>query len=160
MKENMIDVLVYLFENYIDTEESTKPDKDTLEIELERVGFHQLEVNKAFDWLDSMVIATENSSVDKVQNDHRALRIYNDEECKHLDVASRGYLMFLEQVNVLDAETREIVIERVMALDTDDIELEQLKWIVLMVLFYQPGREVAYAWMEDLVFEDLEAVIH
>ena len=159
MKENMIDVLVYLFENYIDTEESTKPDKDTLELELERVGFHQLEVNKAFDWLESMAIASENSSVDNSRSD-RALRIYNDEECKHLDVAARGYLMFLEQVNVLDAETREIVIERVMALDTGEIELDQLKWIVLMVLFYQPGREVAYAWMEDLVFEDLEAVIH
>jgi Smg protein len=29
-----------------------------------------------------------------------------------------------------------------------------------MVLFYQPGREVAFAWMEDLVFEDMEAVVH
>ena len=37
MKENIIDVLLYLFENYIDTEESSqKPDKDALELELER----------------------------------------------------------------------------------------------------------------------------
>ncbi len=47
-----------------------------------------------------------------------------------------------------------------LALDSEEIDLEQLKWVVLMVLFYQPGREVAYAWMEDLVFEDMEAVIH
>jgi len=32
--------------------------------------------------------------------------------------------------------------------------------VVLMVLFYQPGREEAYAWMEDLGFEDREAVVH
>ncbi|MDH5591429.1 MAG: DUF494 domain-containing protein, partial [Gammaproteobacteria bacterium] len=70
------------------------------------------------------------------------------------------YLLFLEQVGVLDADTREIVIERVMALDADEIDLEQMKWVVLMVLFYQPGHEIAYAWMEDLVFEDMEAVIH
>ena len=68
--------------------------------------------------------------------------------------------MFLEQVGVLDQMTREVVIERVLALETDEIDLDQLKWVVLMVLFYQPGREVAYAWMEDLVFEDMEAVIH
>ncbi len=47
-----------------------------------------------------------------------------------------------------------------MALDAEEIDLDQLKWVVLMVLFYQPGREVAFAWMEDLVFEDIEAVVH
>jgi len=159
MKENVIDVLLYLFENYIDTEETNKPDKDTLELELERVGFQQLEVNKAFDWLESMTIAAEETS-GKSRLTQTALRIYSEQEFERLDVAARGYLLFLEQVEVLDADTREIVIERVMALDADEIDLDQLKWIVLMVLFYQPGREVAYAWMEDLVFEDLEAVVH
>jgi Smg protein len=157
MKENVIDVLLYLFENYIDTEETTKPDKDTLELELERVGFQQLEVNKAFDWLESMTVATQ---FDPSRQSLHSLRIYSEQELERLDVAARGYLLFLDQVEVLDVETREIVIERVMALETDEIDLDQLKWIVLMVLFYQPGREVAYAWMEDLVFEDLEAVIH
>jgi len=157
MKENVIDVLLYLFENYIDTEETNKPDKDTLELELERVGFQQLEVNKAFDWLESMTVATE---LDSSRSHKQALRIYSAPELERLDVTARGYLLFLEQVEVLDADTREIVIERVMALEADEIDLDQLKWVVLMVLFYQPGREVAYAWMEDLVFEDLEAVIH
>jgi Smg protein len=88
------------------------------------------------------------------------MRFYTEQELLRLDVQCRGYLLFLEQVGVLDGETREVVIERVMALDTDEIDLDQMKWVVLMVLFYQPGREAAYAWMEDLVFEDLEAVIH
>jgi hypothetical protein len=39
----------------------------------------------------------------------------------------------------------------------DDIDLHQLKWIILMVLFNQPGREEAYAWLEDLVFDDVPA---
>jgi len=157
MKENVIDVLLYLFENYIDTDDINKPDKDTIEIELERVGFQQLEVNKAFDWLESMTVVSGDRS--DAQSD-LVLRFYSKQEIERLDVTCRGYLLFLEQVGVLDADTREVVIERVMALDTDEIDLEQMKWVVLMVLFYQPGREVAYAWMEDLVFEDLEAVVH
>jgi Smg protein len=88
------------------------------------------------------------------------MRLFNDVESEKLDVECRGYLLFLEQVGVLDQQTREVVVERVLALEEDEIDLEQLKWVVLMVLFYQPGREVAYAWMEDLVFEDMEAVIH
>lgn len=159
MKENVIDVLLYLFENYIDTDDTNKPDKDTLETELERVGFQQLEVNKAFDWLESMTVVSEDN-LDKNQRSDLILRLYSEQEMERLDMTCRGYLLFLEQVGVLDPDTREVVIERVMALETDEIDLEQMKWVVLMVLFYQPGREVAYAWMEDLVFEDMEAVIH
>jgi Smg protein len=156
MKENVFDVLLYVFENYIDTEDTNKPDKDTLENELERAGFTELEVNKALDWLENMTVIAD----DAVSQVDTSMRFFSEAELARLDVKCRGYLLFLEQVGVLDNDTREIVIERVMALDTEEIELEQLKWVVLMVLFYQPGREVAYAWMEDLVFDDLEAVIH
>lgn len=158
MKENVLDVLLYLFENYIDTDDANKPDKDALELELEKVGFLQLEIHKAFDWLESMTVIAEDSI--SSSNQKSAVRIFNDIEKERLDVHCRGYLLFLEQVGVLDAETREIVVERVLALEEDEIDLDQMKWVVLMVLFYQPGREVAYAWMEDLVFEDMEAVIH
>jgi Smg protein len=155
MKENVIDVLLYLFENYIDTEDSDKPDNDALELELEQVGFQELEIHKALDWLENMTVVA-----DMPLKRHATMRIFSEVEKERLDVECRGYLLFLEQVGVLDVETREVVIERVMALDTEEIDLDQLKWVILMVLFYQPGREVAFAWMEDLVFEDLEAVVH
>ena len=160
MKENVIDVLLYLFENYIDNDDAGKPDKAALETELEQVGFPELEIDKALEWLENMTVIAEESSDAKPVSAGLAMRFYAKEELELINTSCRGYLLFLEQVGVLDAATREIVIERVLALDTDEIDLEQLKWVVLMVLFYQPGREVAYAWMEDLVFEDMEAVIH
>jgi Smg protein len=52
------------------------------------------------------------------------------------------------------------VLERLMALDTPDIDVEQVKWVVLMVLFSQPGQEAAFSRMEDLVFEDELGCIH
>ena len=160
MKENVIDVLLYLFENYIDNEDAGQPDKAALETELEQVGFPELEIDKALIWLENMTVIAEESVDAKLVTPDLTMRFYAEEELELLNTKCRGYLLFLEQVGVLDAATREIVIERVLALDTDEIDLEQLKWVVLMVLFYQPGREVAYAWMEDLVFEDMEAVIH
>ncbi|MDG1688110.1 MAG: DUF494 domain-containing protein [Gammaproteobacteria bacterium] len=160
MKENVIDVLLYLFENYIDNDDAGQPDKAALETELEQVGFPELEIDKALEWLENMTVIAEESSDAKPVSAGLAMRFYAKEELELINTSCRGYLLFLEQVGVLDAATREIVIERVLALDTDEIDLEQLKWVVLMVLFYQPGREVAYAWMEDLVFEDMEAVIH
>jgi Smg protein len=160
MKENVIDVLLYLFENYIDNDDAGQPDKAALETELEQVGFPELEIDKALEWLENMTVIAEESSDAKPVSVGLAMRFYAKEELELINTSCRGYLLFLEQVGVLDAATREIVIERVLALDTDEIDLEQLKWVVLMVLFYQPGREVAYAWMEDLVFEDMEAVVH
>ncbi len=160
MKENVIDVLLYLFENYIDSDEINKPDKDTLETELEQVGFPELDIHKAFDWLENMTVIAEEASTANNQPHINSIRLFTQQEEVMLNAECRGYLLFLEQVGVLEPETREIVIERVMALESDEIDIDQMKWVVLMVLFYQPGREVHYAWMEDLVFEDMEAVIH
>ena len=47
-----------------------------------------------------------------------------------------------------------------MALDQDQIELDDLKWVVLMVLFGQPGAEAAYAWMETQIFGDDPEPLH
>ncbi len=47
-----------------------------------------------------------------------------------------------------------------MALETGDVDLEQLKWVVLMVLFNQPGKEDVYAFMEDLVLDRASGRLH
>ena len=41
MKESVLDILIYLFENYFDAEleSAPEPDRDTLKDELERAGF-------------------------------------------------------------------------------------------------------------------------
>jgi Smg protein len=62
--------------------------------------------------------------------------------------------MFLEQHGVLDAHQRELVLDRAMALEQDELDLDDLKWVVLMVLFNQPGSEAALAWMETQIFGD------
>jgi uncharacterized protein Smg (DUF494 family) len=63
-------------------------------------------------------------------------------------------MMYLEQIGILSAHQRELVIDRLMALDCEEIDVDDIKWVVLMVLFSQPGEETAYARMEDLVFEE------
>ncbi|MEG7997277.1 DUF494 family protein [Klebsiella quasipneumoniae subsp. quasipneumoniae] len=46
------------------------------------------------------------------------------------------------------------------ALDTAEFELEDLKWVILMVLFNIPGCENAYQQMEELLFEVNEGMLH
>ncbi len=47
MKENVLDVLMYLFETYIDAEEEPEPDQNELRDELSRAGFGDSEIDRA-----------------------------------------------------------------------------------------------------------------
>ena len=59
--------------------------------------------------------------------------------------------MELDRQRVLTAQQRELVIERALALDVDEVEVEQLKWVVLLVLSSQPGQDLAFARFERLM---------
>ena len=158
MKENVLDVLMYLFETYVDAEEDSESDQHELRLELSRAGFGDAEIDRALDWLDGLTEHQDNLAFN-AQTAH-GTRIYNEFELVRLDSAGRGYITYLEQIGILSPPQREILVERLLALETPDIEVEQIKWVVLMVLFSQPGQETAYARMEDLVFEENTGVVH
>lgn len=156
MKENVLDVLMYLFQNFMDGDADPDPDRESIETELLAAGFPAREIRQAFEWLDSLT----DRQVAPLAVNPSSCRIYVEPELARLDVECRGFLLFLEQSGVLGSETRELVIDRVMALETDDIGLHRLKWVILMVLFNQPGQEEAYAWLEDLVFDEIPGYLH
>lgn len=158
MKENVFDVLIYLFENYLDRDSEQAPDPDEMRTELLEAGFPQQEINRAFDWLESLESLGDHQPMRAASLP--AFRIFSSEELAKLDVECRGFLMFLEQNGILTAESREMVIDRLMALNEESISLENLKWVVLMVLFSQPSEEIAFARMENLVYESFPGYIH
>ena len=61
--------------------------------------------------------------------------------------------LYLEQVGILTPTTRELVLDRVIALD-NELDTEQFKWVVLIVLHSHPGEENAYAWLESIMFDE------
>lgn len=157
----MFDILMYLFETYIQSEADTMVDHELLTDELTRAGFHQDEIYKALNWLEKLSALQDSDAYPYLNRvPSKSVRIYTDEEMELLDTASRGFLLFLEQVNVLDFTTREMVIDRVMELDTQYFSMDDLKWVILMVLFNVPGQETAYSQMENLIFEEAEGPLH
>ncbi|NOY73243.1 MAG: DUF494 domain-containing protein [Gammaproteobacteria bacterium] len=158
MKENIIDVLMYLFEHYMDSELEVVSDHELLKSELIAAGFTHNEVDKAFAWLDGLAYLKDHPEGQIVT--HHSIRIFTEQENQKLSLECRGFLMFLEQIQVLNSKNRELVIDRVMALEGDRTELRELKWVILMVLFNQPGHEDAIAWIEDQVFDDTLVAAH
>jgi Smg protein len=159
MKESVLDILIYLFENYFDAELelAPEPDRDTLKEELERAGFSEREVGRALEWLEQLCADPQRAGSIPPS---RSIRVFDPREQARLDNDCRGYILYLENIGIVNAAQRELVIDRLLALDARQIDIEQVKWVVLMVLFSQPGQENALLRMEDLVFDGRAEPVH
>ena len=65
----------------------------------------------------------------------RAFRAYAPKELAKLDADCRGLLIYFEQSGILSPQTRETVIDRALAATGDGLTIEQLKLVILMVLW-------------------------
>ena len=148
MKETALDVLMYLFENYQEGEFSDADNQDTLYEELVAAGFPDDEVRHAFGWLDGLA---EQRQLPIVFGPSGALRIYAREEQARISTECRGFLMYLEQLGIIDGGLRELVIDRLMALK-EEVDLERVKWVCLLVLMNQPDAEEAFGPLEEMVY--------
>lgn len=142
----MFDILVYLFENYFHAD--AYPDPEQLALKLTAAGFEDEEITEALEWLDGLQQAGEDSRPG-IAADNTSTRCYSDEEQTRLDVECRGFMAFLENSGVLTPLTREMIIERAMALPETGVSLSKLKIIVLMVLWNQ------HQAMDTLILEEL-----
>jgi Smg protein len=169
MNGTVLDILIYVFDRYMFDEAPEVPEREALARDLESAGFHEANVERALDWLADLAgerhrpalfngnTHTDDQSPPRITH---ALRVYSPHEVSRLSADCRGLLMSLEQGEILSPEQREIVIDRLLALDVEDLTLDQVKWVVLMVLSSQPGQETACARMETLVFDPEASSAH
>ena len=160
MKEGVIDVLMYIFSSYADQDDNLPEDRDGIDADLRAAGFDSLEIEKAFAWLDGLAEADDDRTSDQSSI---ATRVLASEESARLAYGAQGFLLFLEQSGVLTPRLREMVINRVMALESDsEVDIEELKWIVMVVLFNNADDQDENTLMhyEDIVFADQPAVFH
>ena len=149
MNEDIFDVLIYLFENYMDSDIDIIPDTDMLQTELKAAGFNSGNISKAFEWLDTLALQEE-----PVFKTTENFRIFCAEECYKLDMECRNLILFLQSMGILNPVSRELVIDRAMAIENKHISVEELKWITLIVLLSQPDEEYAIAHMENIIYQE------
>jgi Smg protein len=148
---SVLDILIYVFDRYMLADAPDVPERDALASDLTEAGFPGESVARALDWLADL--AGERDRPSLTEPGGRAMRVFTDGELAHVPVDCRGYLLELERIGILSAQQREIVIERLLALDSTELDVDQLKWVCLMVLSSQPGEELACSRMENLVFD-------
>ncbi|MCX7164435.1 MAG: DUF494 domain-containing protein [Betaproteobacteria bacterium] len=146
----MIDILVYLFENYLP---DACPEPAVLARKLSAAGFGTDDISAALSWLDGL--AGEESGRCREPALAGAMRIYDEEEQERLPSVCRGFIAFLEQHDAVDAPLREAIIERALALPDAQISLDRLKVIVLAVI-WRYRHEVDALILEELLAEEAD----
>lgn len=147
----MLEILVYLYESYRMAE--LAPDRDTLEKKLFAAGFDEPSVKSALDWFGRLAASETHPRL--AESTH--FRHYAREELDKLDDDCRASLRFLEEAQILDAESREWVINGLMHLSGEDVGPEQVRWMSLVVLWSR-GYIEHFTFLEEMLLN--EATLH
>ncbi len=156
----MFEVVMFLLENYMDNGVSLPSDKEVMMAELEKIGFQQWEIDRALDWLDGLERMQKVQTAEPLVLTGGSVRHYLHYEEEQLGLEGVGFLAYLEQVGVLDAWTREIVIDRLMVLDKQEVDIARIQWVALVALYNQPQKKQALALLQDLILSDAFSRLH
>ncbi len=151
---NILDVLTYMFDYLFEIAEqdSSKEIDDTaLKAYLSDAGFEVTRIDKALSWLENIATSQDNKAK-PFGSSNGGMRIYSEEEKSRLSTKSRGFLLFMENIGQIDANQREMIVNQVMSLDDSIISLDDLKWVVMMVLGNSNNEEISPQWLESIIF--------
>ena len=152
----MFDILMYVYETYWHPQACPEPGQ--LSRKLSAAGFETEEISDALDWLRGLDLAVADSRSLGTPS-AGSLRLYEAAELECLGVDAVGYLNFLESAGTIKAHWRELVIERAVATGIKLLPLEQLKTIVLMVL-WRLDEEPDALILDELFVEATDRVVH
>jgi Smg protein len=131
MKEKVVEILIYLMSEM-------QADKRLNEIDLadlKRSGYTQSEISAAFSWLYDNMEVRDGTVSGAARPSASSRRVFHDLERVALSVEAQGYLIQLRELGLLNERDIEAVIERAMLSGVERLLVDDLRSIVVTVLF-------------------------
>ena len=149
----MLDLLIYLFENYI----STKPklNMNAITVELEEAGFNNKDISTAFDWFNHL----EKLSNGPELTNKNSIRVLSHREYEKISKEGFTFLTFLLNAKILNPTEFEVILDQIMILNQKYINIDEMRWIVMMTL-WKSGKENSYLFVEDSLFQNKRTQLH
>lgn len=159
MKETVLDILIHLFESFMtDTEITFNPEDASITTYLNDAGFNSKNILHAMEWL---IVLQDKMFVFSSDLANSTIRFYSPDELKRLSATTRYTLHSLERDQIITPAIREIIIDRLMALELDEINTEHLKWVMLFVFSFQKHSPLQVRYLEDVILlEHTDTVVH
>lgn len=146
----MFEILMYLFESYFDAGSYPEPDK--LSRKLSAAGFEDEEINDALTWLSAL--QQQDSDSYPANLAHAGHRHFAELEIQRISADARQFLVFAEHQHLISIVEREMIIDRAIALQQENLAADKLKLIMLMVLWNR------HQDLDPLLIEELLTPLH
>ncbi len=159
-KQMMLEILAYLVEHFMGEDWIASEDESMVFNELKQAGFELDEVQRAFKWIEGMKVVQLAHEQFYDLNTRHSTRVLASHEAQKLGLEAQSYLRLLESRRVLDAVTRELVIDRLLALTENTVDASHVKLVTLMVLFNQPKKKAELALLEQTLLHGDEKKAH
>lgn len=150
----MLDVLMYIFENYIGEQNQLGTSVEVILSEMEREGFSREQIFQAIHWFSDLCEPNHQLWANGSFASTFSIRYFAPQEIECLGVEGADFLLYLQRMGVLDDASRELVLDRVMALGYREIQIAHLKWVVLMVLFNDPQKKSELELLKSMVLQE------
>lgn len=134
---NEIEIVSYIFavHNPANTDRwSLNVDRQELLNKLQHAGFSVAKIEMALDWLTSLA---QQQMTEHDLNEVDSVRIFAPEEIAKIGEDNLTFITILEDAEILNPATREIVLNQLLLLKQDDISLTEVKLVAFMVLVSQ-----------------------
>ncbi len=142
----MFDILMFLFESYFDA--GNYPDTDKLSVKLTAAGFEDGEIHLALAWLSGLKeLSAANYPATINQS---GTRCYAELETSRISTEALRFVSFWEQNKIITPVEREMILDRAVAMERENLSLERVKLIALMVL-WNLRSELDPMLVEDLL---------
>jgi len=146
-----------MFENYLSAKPQT--DSNVMTIELEAAGFNNTDIKNALNWFSQLKKMADKVTNDSFRPHKHKLRIFTHHEKEKISSEGLGFILFLEQANILNSIEREIVLDQAMIINQNLINIDEVRWIVMMTL-WNNGRENDYLFVEDALYQSEKLNLH
>lgn len=134
MRESVIDVLFYLFDDILPEQNSHETDLNQMALWLSEAGFEREDVGRAMDWFYELTqLSAPVETLRHTGMRDYSVRIFSPQEQFYIDDEGQNYLQGLLRMGLLDNVLLEKVIERALALE-ETLDVMMLRWVAAMVV--------------------------
>lgn len=152
MRESVIDILFYLFDDILPDSDGSDTDIETMASSLCEAGYTCEDVDRALSWFTAL-----GELAQRAPNVHQnSLRLFSKRESYYIDDAGQNFLYGLLRCGIADTASLELIIERALALE-EPLDMETLRWVALMVIINHddlPDDPIIASWREHWLFAD------
>lgn len=160
MNDSLFGLLLYVFENYPQLDHTNESKREEITEEMINSGFNKNDVEQIMDWfldLNQQRQLLLNSTLNQDMTSHR---VFSQRECECMTPEARSRILELQQKGYIDTVTRELVLDRLIALDEPSLDSPEIDWLVLVVMYQDSDQPHQRRLIEDMVMLEESSICH